>query len=90
MAPPDGAPDYHLGIPASWQEARPGERSHDSHTYGVRFMLRLDASSQIKLQQLTKQFGASKAKIIRQLLTQANPEDVPKSWHTRAAERCAQ
>jgi hypothetical protein len=39
-------------FPASWQEVRSEARSHDSHTYGKRFMLRLDAASQTKLQQL--------------------------------------
>jgi hypothetical protein len=73
-------------FPASWQEARSEERSHDSLTYGTRFMLRLDEPSQIKLQQLVNQFGASKADIIRQLVAQANDEDFPKSWQMRAAE----
>jgi hypothetical protein len=73
-------------FPASWQEATPRERSHDSHTYTERFMLRLDEPSQAKLQQLITQFGASKAEIIRQLITQAKPEDFPKSWHMRTAE----
>ena len=73
-------------FPASWQQERSEERSHDSHTYGTRFMLRLDESSQTKLQQLVKQFGASKADIIRQLIAQANDEHFPKSWHKRAAE----
>jgi hypothetical protein len=53
-------------------------------------MLRLDESSQTKLQQLIKQFGASKAEIIRQLIAQAKPEDFPPSWQMRAAERRAQ
>jgi hypothetical protein len=74
-------------FPASWQEATSVERSYDSRIYGKRFMLRLDAPSQTKLQQLMQQFGASKAHIIRQLLVQAKPEDFPKSWHMRAAER---
>jgi hypothetical protein len=74
-------------FPASWQEATPMERSHDSRTYGTRFMLRLDKPSQIKLQQLVKEFGASKAAIIRQLIARATPEDFPKTWHMRAAER---
>jgi predicted transcriptional regulator len=76
-------------FPASWQEAIPGERSHDSRTYGTRFMLRLDDSAQTKLQQLVKQFGASKAQIIRQLIAQAEPEDFPPSWHMKAAEHRA-
>jgi predicted transcriptional regulator len=77
-------------VPASWQEARSEERSHDSRTYGTRFMLRLDDPSQAKLQQLVKQFGASKAEIIRQLIAQANDENFPKSWQMRAAEHRVQ
>ena len=65
-------------FPASWQEARSETRSHDSPTYGTRFMLRLDEPSQTKLQQFVKQFGASKAEIIRQLIARANAEDFPK------------
>jgi hypothetical protein len=43
-------------------------------------MLRLDEPSQTKLQQLVKQYGVSKAEIIRQLIAQAEPEDFPKGW----------
>jgi hypothetical protein len=74
-------------VPASWQEARSEERSHDSRLYGKRFMLRLDESSQTKLQQLVDQFEASKAAIIRQLIAQAEPEDFPLSGQMRASER---
>jgi hypothetical protein len=77
-------------FPASWQEATPRERSHDSRTYTERFMLRLDESSQTKLQQLVTQFGTSKAEIIRQLVAQAEPEDFPPSWQMRATERRTQ
>ena len=77
-------------FPASWQEATPPERSHDSRTYTERFMLRLDDPSQTKLQQLITQFGVSKAEIIRHLIAQAEPEDFSKSWHLRAAERRGQ
>jgi hypothetical protein len=77
-------------FPASWQEATPPERYHDSPTYDTRFMLRLDALPQTKLQQLITQFGVSKAEIIRHLIAQAPPEDFPPSWHMRAAERHAQ
>jgi hypothetical protein len=73
-------------FPASWQEARSEGRSHDYRTYGTRFMLRLDEASQTKLQQLVTQFGVSKAEIIRQLVAQVEPEDVPPSWQMRAAE----
>jgi hypothetical protein len=77
-------------FPASWQEATPREHSHDSRTYTARFMRRLDEPSQTKLEQLIKQFGASKAAIIRQLIAQAKPEDFPKGWHMKALERHAQ
>ena len=50
-------------------------------------MLRLDDPSQTKLQQLVEQFGASKAESIRQLITQAEPEDFPASWQMQAIER---
>jgi hypothetical protein len=72
-------------VPARWQEARSEERSHDSRTYGIRLMLRLDDLSQTKLQQLIEQFRTSKAEVIRQLIAQAEPEDFPPSWHMTAA-----
>jgi hypothetical protein len=53
-------------------------------------MLRLDDPSKTKLQQLIMEFGTSKAKIIRQLIAQANPEDFPPSWQMRAAEHRGQ
>jgi hypothetical protein len=68
----------------------PRERSHDSRTYTIRFMLRLDDLSETKLQRLVTQFGTSKAAIIRQLIAQAEPEDFPKGWQMRALERRAQ
>jgi hypothetical protein len=73
-------------FPASWQEATPPERSHDSRIYTMRFMLRLDTTSSLKLQELINRFDVPKAAIIRHLLTQAEPDDFPKSWHMRAAE----
>jgi hypothetical protein len=76
-------------FPASWEAERFEERSHDSRTYSTRLMLRLDETSQTKLQQLMHQFGASKAHIIRRLFMQATPEDFPVSWHIRATERRA-
>jgi hypothetical protein len=74
-------------FPASWQEATPPERSHDSHTSTTRFMLRLDERSETTLQHLITQFGVSKADIIRHLIAQATPKDFPPSWHLRAAAR---
>jgi hypothetical protein len=73
----------------SWEEAQSEERSHDSHLYGERFMLRLDDISSLTLQRLVERFHVSRAEIIRQLIAQANPEDFPKSWHLSAAERRA-
>jgi hypothetical protein len=74
-------------FPANWLEERSEERSHDSRTYGERFMLRLDEPSRTKLQQLIQPFGTSKAEIIRQLIAQATPDDSPKSWQMRATVR---
>ena len=75
---------------ASWQEATPRERSHDSRTYTGRFMLRLDDLTQAKLEDLSTHFDTSAAEIIRQLITQAEPENFPKSWQMRITERRAQ
>jgi hypothetical protein len=86
----DGASVIIADIPASWQEARAETRSHDSHRYGTRFMLRLDEPSQTKLQQLVNRFGVSQAPVIRQLIVLATPEAFPQCWHTRAAERSGQ
>ena len=74
-------------FPASWEEARSEDRSHDSRTHGPRFMLRLDSPSATKLQHLVQQFGVSQAKIIRQLIMQATPENFPKSWHMNTGSR---
>jgi hypothetical protein len=41
-------------FPVSWQEAHEEARSHDSRRYHTRFMLRLEAPSGTKLQQLVK------------------------------------
>jgi hypothetical protein len=76
-------------FPASWQVATPRERSHDSGTYGKRFMLRLDDLTQAKLEDLSTHFDKPAAEIIRQLIAQAEPEDFPKSWQMRATERHA-
>ena len=75
-------------FPVSWQEAHAEARSHDSYRYHTRFMLRLDEPSETKLQQLVDRFGVSRAAVIRQLVILATPEVFPRSWHTRAAERC--
>jgi hypothetical protein len=73
-------------FPAGWGQAPVEGRSHDSRTYGRRFMLRLDALAECKLRQLVQQCGASKAHIIRQLIAHAIPEDFPKSLQRGAGE----
>lgn len=76
-------------FPASWQEERSGERSHDSTDYDTCFMLRLDEASRAKLHDLVEHFHRSKAHIIRQLIVQATLDDFPNSWQMRAEERRA-
>ena len=49
-------------------------------------MLRLDESTAQKLQALVEQFAMPRAAIIRQLITQAKPEEFPESWQLAAAE----
>jgi hypothetical protein len=53
--------------------------------YIKRFMLRLDTTSSLKLQELVHRFDVPKAAIIRHLLAQAKPDDFPKDWHMKAA-----
>jgi predicted transcriptional regulator len=74
-------------FPSSWQKARSEKRSHDSHTYGTGFMLRLDDQTREKLEELSTHFDTSAAEVIRQLVAQAEPEDFPPSWRMRVAER---
>jgi hypothetical protein len=82
------------GFPPSWQEATPCERSHDSRTHSKRFMLCLDEPSQTKLQQLIKEFGTSKAAIIRfwkpyDTQRSKDPRDhSPCQAHPRRTDRC--
>jgi hypothetical protein len=61
-------------VPPSWQVEHAEQRSDDSQIYDTRVMLRLDSSSATKLQQFVRQFGTSKAHIIRQLIIQATPK----------------
>jgi predicted DNA-binding protein len=74
-------------FPASWHATMTDVRTHDSPTYGRRFMLRLDETTAQKLQALVAQFGTSRAVIIRQLISQAKPEEFPESWHLSPRER---
>jgi predicted DNA-binding protein len=71
-------------FPESLRAGMAGVRSHDSQTYGQRFMLRLDESTSQKLQHLVEQSGMSRAEIIRQLIAQAKLEDFPESWQLEA------
>jgi hypothetical protein len=74
-------------FPGSWQEARLEKRSHDSQTYGTRFMLRLDDPTSATLEELSTHVDTPAAEIIRQLIVQAEPEDFPASWQMKASER---
>ena len=80
-------------FPKSWQvkaiETRKamGQRSHDSRYYGKRFMLRLDVLARERLEAMARDFDASHAEIIRQLIVQATVEDFPPSWHLAVGER---
>jgi hypothetical protein len=64
-------------------------RTHDSPSFGRRFMLRLDETTAQKLQALVAQFGRSQAAIIRHLITQAKPEEFPQAWRLAVKERKA-
>jgi hypothetical protein len=74
-------------FPASWQDTTPRECSHDSRNYETRLMMRLHRTSALKIQELVDRFDVPKAQIIRYLIAQAKPEDFPKSWHMRIAQR---
>jgi hypothetical protein len=74
-------------FPASWQEERPRERSHDSRDYGKRFMMRLDDPTWEKVEELAMRFDKSAAEIIRQLVAQATPEDFPQAWQTAGSPK---
>jgi hypothetical protein len=59
-------------------------RSHDSRTYGTRFMRRLDDPSRIARQKRVRRSGVSKADILRQLIMEARTEGFPPHWQMRA------
>jgi len=67
-------------FPASWQEERLEGRSHDSHVYDKRYMIRLDDMTWEKLEDFSRHFDTSAAAIIRQLVAQATIEDFPQAW----------
>jgi hypothetical protein len=49
--------------------------------------MRLDAVTSRKLEGLTAAFHHPAAEIIRQLITQARPEDFPQNWQMAVDER---
>jgi len=74
-------------FPAHWCAGETDPRSHNSRTYGKRFMLRLDARTWAHLEELSTHFDTSSAKVIHYLVTQAKPKDFPESWQL-VAEEC--
>jgi predicted transcriptional regulator len=49
-------------------------------------MLRLDAPTWARLEELASHFDASHAAIIRQLIIQATLDEFPPSWHVAVQE----
>jgi predicted transcriptional regulator len=76
-------------FPASWRAEETGGQSHESVYYRRKFGLRLDEATSHKLERLTQTFHRSAADVIRQLVTQAKPEDFPWSWRLAADEHRA-
>jgi predicted DNA-binding protein len=77
-------------FPASWHvEALQGSkpRSHDSHLYPTRSMLRLNNETSEKLDTLTRSLDRPAAEVIRRLIAQATLEDFSQSWRMAVAER---
>jgi hypothetical protein len=66
--------------------AKLGELTKTFHEHR-RFMLRLNNPLLAKLETLTQRCHRSAAEIIRQLISQANPEDFPRGWQM-ATEEC--
>lgn len=74
------------GFAASWRAEEGGSRSYESGYYHRRFQLRLDHDAQTRLGTFMQTFNRSAAEIIRQLITQAAPEDFPQSWYLAVQE----
>jgi hypothetical protein len=64
--------------------------SHDSVSYGNRFMLRLDETTQDTLDDMPKHVRKSIAEIIRHLVCQATLHAFPMSWHEEVDDHCTQ
>jgi predicted DNA-binding protein len=74
-------------FPASWRAAETPGRSHESGHYHRKFGMRLDEVTARKLEAFTQTFHRPAAEVIRQLITQARPEDFPESWQMAVEER---
>jgi predicted transcriptional regulator len=74
-------------FPASWRAAATPGRSHESGYFRQKFGMRLDEVTSRKLEALTQACHRPAAEIIRQLITQARPEDFPQSWQMAVEER---
>jgi hypothetical protein len=74
-------------VPASWQEERSKERSHDSRTYDTGFMLRFGHLTRETLEALSTYGNTPASEIIAASSAQAIPEDFPMSWQMKALER---
>lgn len=59
-------------------------RSHDSHYYDQRYMLRLDDATRAKLDRFAQHFNTSVAEVIRQVVAQTEIEDFPETWQMPA------
>jgi hypothetical protein len=72
---------------ARWRAGEMAGRSHESGYFHQKFGMRLDEVTSRKLEALTQTFHRPAAEIIRQLITQACPEDFPQSWQMAVEER---
>jgi hypothetical protein len=75
-------------FPGSWRAVETPGRSHESGFFHRKFGIRLDEVTSRKLESFTATFHLPAAEIIRQLITQARPEDFPRSWQIAVDERC--
>jgi predicted HicB family RNase H-like nuclease len=74
-------------FPASWHVGETAARSHESGYFHRKFGLRLDDKTSRKLEALTEAWERSAAEVVRQLIVQAAPEDLPESWRMAVEER---
>jgi predicted transcriptional regulator len=74
-------------FPGSWRAVETPGRSHESGYFRRKFGMRLDEVTSHKLETLTHTFDRPAAEVMRQLITQARPEDFPQSWQMAVDER---